>query len=92
MVKNKRTIPEIRERLTEIADEEGINELRELAAEMFRKPPVRRATVKSPHLTPKLAEEIRQYEAAHPDEHFSKIAAHFNVNPGRISEAMNRLI
>lgn len=92
MVKNSRTIPEVRERLREIADERGIEELHELADEMYRKSAKKRAPVRSPKLTPEMAEEIRRYAADHPDAHQQDIAEHFRVNHGRISEALNNQV
>ncbi|GEO40962.1 hypothetical protein SAE02_51100 [Skermanella aerolata] len=92
MSANKRSIPEIRERMREIADEHGIAELGELADEMYRNPPVRRAPTSSPSLTPELAEEIRQFAAANPTMSQQDIANHFRVNHGRVSEAMNNEI
>jgi len=89
---NKRSIPEIRERLYEIAEEEGLPELAELADETFRNPPVRRAARRSPKLTPALAAQIRVYAKSNPNAHQADIASHFNVNPGRVSEALNNAV
>lgn len=86
---NKRSIPEIRERMRELAAELGVDELNQLADEMYRKQPAKRAPVRSPKLTPELAEEIRQYAASHPDAHQQDIAEKFGVNHGRVSEALN---
>lgn len=92
MAKNKRGIPEIRDRLREIADEEGLEELHDLADEMHRNSPVRRARPRSAQLTPELAEEIRNYARKNPRMHQRDIAQRFNVNPGRVSEAMNNIV
>ena len=89
MASNKRSIPEIRVRLLELADELGCPELRELEAEMYRKAPVRRAPRVSDDCTAEMAEQIRAYANANPRESFHSIASRFNVNPGRVSEAMN---
>ncbi len=89
---NKRSIPEIRSRLRELADEEGIDELNDIADELYRNPPVKRARTKSPSLTPELAQQIRDFAAAHPDLHQQDIANHFGVNHGRVSEALNHLV
>ena len=89
---NKRSIPEIRARLLEIAEERGIPEIRELVDEMYRQPPVRRAAVRSPKLTPQLAAAIRRYARANPDMHQQDIANNFGVNHGRVSEALNHEI
>lgn len=92
MTRNKRTIPEVRVRLREIADEFGIEELHDLADEMHRNSPVKRARSRSAQLTPKLADEIRKYAKRNPTLHQRDIAQKFNVNPGRISEALNNIV
>jgi len=89
MVNNKRSIPEIRARLRQIADEHGIEELHELADETYRNSPVRRAANRSAPLTAELAAEIRNYVAKHPTLHQRDVAQRFNVNPGRVSEALH---
>jgi hypothetical protein len=85
---NKRGIPEIRERLKVIAEKSGIEELHDLANEMYRKSPVRRATKRSPSLTPELADKIKDYACQHPQDHLQDIAEKFGVNPGRVSESL----
>jgi len=92
MLNNKRTIPEIRDRLREIAVDFDIPEIHELVDEMYRKSPIRRAVNRSEKLTPALAAEIRVYARANPDMHQREIANIFNMNPGRVSEAMNDLV
>ena len=92
MANNKRGIPEIRSRLREIADELENEELHALADEMYRNSPVRRARPSSAPLTPELAEKIRDYAKRHPKMHQRDIAQRFNVNPGRVSEAMNNIV
>lgn len=92
MQNNKRTIPQIRARLREIADEYGIPELHDLADETYRNSPIRRAAVNSVRITPELAEQIRQYANQNPKLHQRDVAWKFNVNPGRVSEALNNLI
>ena len=52
MLSNKRTIPEIRDRLREIAAEKNVPEILDLVDEMYRQPPVRRAAARSQPLTP----------------------------------------
>lgn len=83
------SIPEVRARLRELAEEHGIEELNELADAMYRRSPAKRAPNRSPKLTPELAEEIREYAADHPDAHNQDIAEHFGVNIGRVSESLN---
>ncbi|SDQ77490.1 hypothetical protein SAMN02787020_1929 [Brevundimonas sp. 374] len=93
MASNKRSIPEIRERLRELANLHNMDELRELADEMHRNPPAKaRAPVRSQKLTPELAQEIRDYARANPQAHQQDIAEHFGVNHGRVSEALNNVV
>lgn len=89
MPENKRTIPEIRDRLRELAEEHGIDELNHLADELYRRPPTRRAPTRSQPLTPALAAQIRVYFRENPRMHQQEIANYFNVNHGRVSEAIN---
>lgn len=89
MAKNKLGIPAVRDRLRELADEYGIDELHDLADQMYRKSAKKRAPVRSPKLTPEMAEEIRQYASDHPDAHQQDIAEKFGVNHGRVSEALD---
>ncbi len=86
---NKRSIPEIRERLFELSEKHQLPELSQLAKEMYRNSPVKRAPVKSPKMTPVLATKIRSYASKHPVMHQNEIASKFKVNPGRVSEALN---
>jgi hypothetical protein len=88
---NKRSIPEIRKRLHEIAEELDYEELHELAEETRRKPAVTHAKPSSTPLTAALAQEIRDFQRDNPEVHQRAIAEHFNVNPGRVSEALNNL-
>jgi len=92
MARNKRRIPELRKRLRELAEELNFHELHDIADELHRNPPVSRARIRSETLTPELAEEIRQYVKKNPDLHQRDVAQRFNVNPGRISEALNHHI
>ena len=85
---NKRGIPEIRDRLKVIAEETGIDELDDLANEMYRRSPIRRAARRSPTLTPDLAGKIKDYAWQHPQDHLQDIADVFGVNPGRVSESL----
>ena len=95
----KMTIPQIRERLVEIANEmEAYGgklarlysaEIRELAYATHRQSPVRRTAVKSRRLTVGLAAAIRDYARRNPKAAMADIAREFKVNPGRVSEAMN---
>jgi hypothetical protein len=84
-------IPEARDLLRKWAKEDNSPKLAELADAMYRRAATRRASVRSPKVTPEMAEEIRQYAAANPDLHQQDIANHFGVNVGRVSEALHRL-
>jgi hypothetical protein len=88
-MRNYVSIPDARARLRELADVHDIDELREIADAMYRRTATRRAQVRSPKVTPEMAEEIRQYAATHPDVHQQDIANHFGVNVGRVSEALH---
>lgn len=56
---------------------------------MTRESPVRRAPVRKRYVTKTLAQSIRTYARLHPKAHLDEIAAHFDVNPGRVSEVLN---
>lgn len=82
------TIPEIRERLYELAKEHRLPELAYLASETRRQYHGRRAPAASIALTDELAEDIRRYCARHPDETMHRVGIRFGVNQGRVSEAL----
>lgn len=57
---------------------------------MYRQPPARpRAPTTKTTMTPNLAKSIRAYARAYPRAHNQDIADLFNVNPGRVSEALH---
>ena len=93
---SKRTIPELREAILEIADyldefgdlEVTVAELRQIAEETKRRFGGRKARKKYPKLTHALAKKIRLYADQHPNDSYSEIATAMGVNPGRVSEAM----
>jgi hypothetical protein len=89
MAQNKRSIPQLRKRLREIAEETGNDELNVIADELQRNPAAKRAPRKSTPFTAEMAEEVREFAQAHPDAHNQEIADHFGVNPGRVSEALH---
>ena len=89
MSANKRTIPQIRNRLREIADQNGIPEIHDLVDEMYRRAPARRAPVTSQRFTPALAAEIRREAREHPEMSEQELGNRFEVNPGRISDALH---
>lgn len=82
------TIPEVRDRLRELAHELAAPELETLARELERRPPVRRSPGGSAPMTPDLADAIRADVAANPDATMAEIGARHNVNQGRVSELL----
>lgn len=86
-------IPEIRDRLRELASELSCPELNLLASELSRRPVRRRAAPSSAPMTKEMRDAIRAYirayHVAHPDRPQADVARVFNVNPGRVSEALN---
>jgi hypothetical protein len=85
---NKRTIPEIAQRLREISAEQGLFELKELANELARRPANTRAPKFSAKMTNAIGNRVRAYHINNPNDTQAEIARHFNVNPGRVSEAL----
>jgi len=87
-------LPDVAKRMREIAeriqdnnpDEAG--ELIELAAEIKRRSGTR-APANSTTMTPELYEEIKEYAEANPGMSQQEIAVVFNVNHGRVSEAIS---
>ena len=77
-------IPEIRERLHELAAELGHPELADLAEELRRRRlrPARRP--RGPELTQELQQAIRDYADAHPDLRLQDLAETFRIGQGRI--------
>jgi ribosomal protein S25 len=94
------TIPEIRDRLHELADElrhpllfprklEDIaRELHQLADDTRKRPAIRKAPVTSVSVTDELQENIRKDWANHPQFTQQMIAERHGVTAGRVSEAI----
>lgn len=80
-------IPQIRERLVEIAQAQCLPELEFLADQLTRRR-FGQAKRSSKAMTPELKEAIRAYHRAHHPISQAKVALVFNVNPGRVSEAL----
>lgn len=59
-----------------------------IAKHLVRQSPLRKASTKSQPMTPELAEQIRCYASAKWGHSLTEIANHFNVNIGRVSEAL----
>lgn len=81
-------IPAIRARLHELSALHNLPELAELAEATKRRSPVRRAPRKSRPAIEPVREAIRAFASISPALSQVEIAAHFNINPGRVSEAM----
>lgn len=88
-------IPIIREQLDEVAKElrkAGLNDWADrvafLSAAAVRRSPTKRAPITSTPMTAGLARLIRSHSAQHPKQSHQDIAALFNVNPGRVSQAL----
>lgn len=84
------TIPEVRERLYELADAHRLPELRRLADQLWRRKPWRRPVrPRSVAMTPEIAASVRRYVAAHPDVPEDRVGDVFGINQGRVSEALH---
>lgn len=64
-------------------------ELDEIMSMMFRRSPARRAATKTRMATPTLKARILAYARRNPELSYKEIGEHFNVNIGRVSEALN---
>lgn len=82
------SIPAAADRLRELAGIHGLPELSEIADGLRRRPPTRKAPRSSVPMTAELAVEIRAYAKARPGLTQAAIGRVFNVNPGRVSEAI----
>lgn len=81
-------LPEVADRLRDIAIEEGLWELADLANEISRRRAKKVAPVKSVSVTPRVKDMIRHLNSAYPDMSQVEIAERLNVNPGRVSEVL----
>lgn len=82
------TVPEVRDRLYQLADELGSTELRRLADNLWRRRPGRQTRAQSRAVTPELVTAIREFAADHPSMTEHQIGVRFGVNQGRVSEAL----
>jgi len=82
-------LPEIRDRMHELAEEHGIGELHELAEETRRRRRQPPAPVVSATVTPELADAVRAYCVAFPDLSMHEVGRLFGLNQGRISEILH---
>jgi hypothetical protein len=81
-------LPEVADRLRELARDLGCDELNALADEIARRPSGERAPTTSAPMTDALRDEIRAMKAADPDLSQAEIGRRLNVNPGRVSETL----
>jgi hypothetical protein len=81
-------LPEIANRLRELAVELNCPELNELANEMGRRPAGQRAPKSSVPMTDALRDQIREMKRANPSLSHAEIASKLRVNPGRVSETL----
>lgn len=85
----RRTIPEIRERLFELAREHDMPELAQLAEETKREFHGRAGRTTARRVTPELAAQVRAYAHDHPRENQRNIGARFKIDHGRVSEILH---
>ena len=84
----KLTIPQIRERLFELAIYHNNPELADLARATYRRSYKRAPSTRS-GLDRKLKASIRAFVKENPETAFQDVANIFGVNPGRVSEALH---
>jgi len=86
-------IPRAREILTEALEYNMDSEVRvrieQAMQEMYRDFIGRKAPVTSMKMTPYLVRRIKAYAGENPSASYKAIANHFNVNQGRVSEALS---
>lgn len=83
-----RTIPEIRARLHELADELGVPELAQLAEETRRQYHGRRAPSRARPVDDSLAMRVTLFARRHPDMPQREIGRRFGIDGGRVSEIL----
>ena len=81
-------IPEVRERLVQLASVLDVPELAVLAGHLKRRVHGRRTRSLIPPLTTEAKKIIRRYAKVNPDASQLDIANRFGTNPGRVSEAL----
>lgn len=82
------TIPEHRAELYALATRHNLPRLAAIADDLKRRRPPSLAPKTSSPMTPEIAAEIRAFKHANPHLSHVAIGAIFNVNPGRVSEAI----
>lgn len=81
-------IPEVQDRLWELARILDAPELAFLAHELYRRKATHRAPAKANGMTMELRGKIRAFAVANPDMPHREIGAEFGVDGGRVSEAL----
>jgi hypothetical protein len=81
-------LPEITQRLRELAVELHCDELEELANEIGRRSSGQRAAATSTPMTDALRDQIRAMKEAEPGLSQAEIGNRLNINPGRVSETL----
>ena len=81
-------LPEVAQRLRELAIELRCDELEELANEIGRRSSGQRAAATSVPMTDSLRDRIRAMKAAEPGLSQAEIGKRLNINPGRVSETL----
>ena len=66
-----------------------VMDLEEIEKMLNRKKPVRKAAPRSKRMTPEFAAQIRKFAQRNSKASLQEIATRFNVNSGRVSEALN---
>lgn len=84
----KRTIPQIRQRLHELAVELRCPELADLAEETRRRYHGRKAPAEANSVTPKMARRVRAFAARNPRKTQRSIGQRFGIDHGRVSEIL----
>ena len=84
-----RTIPEIRERLYELATEMRCPELRQLADETKRRSFGKRAPKRASRVTPAMAIRVKAFCKANPKISQREVGRMFNIDGGRVNEILH---
>jgi hypothetical protein len=72
----------------ELSASAAARQIRDVVPMLVRKPPIRQALPRRTQVTPELQDEIRAYARNYPDAQMMDIALRFDVNIGRVSEAL----
>lgn len=81
-------IPEIQNRLNELAEEHDLPELADLARALCRRPADKIAPATSTRMTSELREMIKELKENSPSISQAEIARRLFINPGRVSETL----